>query len=97
LCLLMVCGCSTTYERSKVATARFMDCVPPIPASVILYSPEEAALTLGGKVYEMERQPAKKGLLFEGDGATYWNRGVEASIRTDDAIYNCADLPSPGF
>ncbi|MCB1529902.1 MAG: MliC family protein [Rhodospirillales bacterium] len=83
-----------TYKRSPVATAQKLECLSGDSARVTIYSPAEAVLVFHGKTYDMKRVGSPLGAKYEGGGATYWNKGVDASIFLGGTGYACSIRPT---
>lgn len=85
---------ASAFKRSPVVTAQKLSCLSGDNASVTIYSPTDAALSFKGKTYEMKRIVSTLGAKYEGSGATYWNKGIDASIFLGGTGYACSLRPS---
>lgn len=81
------------YKRSPVATAQKLECLSGDTAHVTIYSPSDAALAFRNRTYDMKRISSSLGAKYEGGGATYWNKGIDASIFLDGTGYACSIRP----
>lgn len=97
LTCLALAACAPNYKRAPV-TAQHMTCTGNAPASVTLYSPTDAKLSFGDKVYELNRIETASGIQYGNGDITFWNTGIDARIiRHDGTVADCTYVPQSGL
>jgi len=98
VCVGLTAGCAGGPTRSPVVTAQYLSCDGGTPAAITLYSPEEAKLSYQNKAYMLSRIETASGAKYGNRSITFWNKGVDALIETDDGgVSHCQFLPKPGI
>lgn len=90
-------ACETTKRKRMPVTPQPMSCAGNIPASVTLYSPDEAKLIFDGKSYILEREETASGVKYGHGKVAFWNKGINAVITNGDKAVNCTYIPKPGL
>jgi membrane-bound inhibitor of C-type lysozyme len=99
LCLLItlaLTACETPKKRMPV-TPQPMSCSGNRPASITLYSPEEAKLTFEGKSHTLKRVITASGVKYGNNSISYWNKGIDALITEGDKMTSCTYVPKSGL
>ena len=92
-------ACETSKPRKRMpVTPQRMVCTGGVPASITLYSPEEARLAFHEKAYHVERESSETGIKYANREISYWNKGISAIITTKDGTESiCEYIPKAGL
>lgn len=93
---LALTACETPKKRMPV-TPQPMSCTGNQPASITLFSPEEAKLVFEGKAYTIKRLPTASGIKYGNSTISYWNKGIDALITQGDKMTSCTYVPKAGL
>lgn len=90
-------GCASAPKKRMPVTPQPMSCAGK-PASITLFSPEEARLVFEDKAYSLKRSSVASGILYSNSDLSYWNKGIEASVtRKGGVITTCTYVPRAGL
>lgn len=96
--VMMVGACETTPKKKMPVTPQPMSCSGGIPASITLYSPEEAKLSFDEKTYSLTRVSSTTGVKYSNGKVSYWNKGIDAMVTKEDGtMTTCTYIPKAGL
>lgn len=96
--VLIVTGCESAPTKRMPVTPQPMSCAGGIPASITLYSPDEAKLAFNEKNYNLKRVSSANGIKYSNGKVSYWNKGIDAMITKDDGtMTTCTYIPKAGL
>ncbi len=95
--ILAIGACESTKSKRMPVTPQPMVCAGNMPASITLYSPEEAKLIFEEKSYILERETTASGVKYAKGKMAFWNKGINAVITNGDKAVNCTYIPKPGL
>lgn len=98
LLTFLITGCETTSHKKMPVTPQPMSCTGGVPASITLYSPEEARLAYNEKTYNLKRVSSTTGVKYSNGDVAYWNKGIDAMITKEDgSMTSCIYIPKAGL